>query len=101
MTDPVMNPWHPMTDAVDLKCLGKLGEELGECSAAVARCIIQGVYEREPVTLKRNDTWLSEEIADVLANIDLVCVRFHLDRDWITDRADRKRAQLTLWHGMA
>ena len=46
------NPWHPITDKVDLKYLGKLGEELNECGSAVSRCIIQGVDEREPVTGK-------------------------------------------------
>lgn len=48
------NPWHPISDPVDLKHLGKLSEELGECSAAVARCIIQGIDECEPVTGKIN-----------------------------------------------
>lgn len=48
------SPWHPMTDSVDLKHLGKLMEELGECQAAIARCIIQGIDSAEPVTGKIN-----------------------------------------------
>lgn len=74
-----MNPWHPITDSVDLKHLGKLSEELGELQAAVARCIIQGIDEREPVTGKVNRDWLTEEIADVQANLDLVVKRFEID----------------------
>lgn len=96
-----MNPWHPIDNKVDLKHLGKLGEELGECSAAVARCIIQGVEEAEPVTGKPNREWLEEEIADVQANIALVALRFELDQDRMARRTARKMAQLLSWHEMA
>lgn len=65
-----MNPWVPITDIASLKRLSKLIEELGECSAAAARCIAQGVDGKEPVTGKVNRLWLTEEIADVLALID-------------------------------
>lgn len=59
------NPWNPMTKAIDLKHLGKLGEEAGELSAIVCRCIIQGINEYEPVTGKSNREALEDEIADV------------------------------------
>ena len=95
-----MNPWMPMTSAIDLKVMGKLNEELGECSAAASRCIIQGVMEHEPVTGKPNVQWLSEEIADVQANIELAIERFGLDVAAINDRKERKKAQLREWHGM-
>lgn len=72
------SPWHPMSDAVDLKHLGKLAEELSEAGAAVARCIIQGIDEAEPVTGKINRQWLQDELADVQANIGLVIERFKL-----------------------
>ena len=92
------NPWHPMTDAVDLKHLGKLAEECGELSSAIARCVIQGIDEREPVTGKVNREWLEDEIADVLASIELVGIRFKLDDDRILERTERKTAQLKQWH---
>lgn len=38
-----LSPWHPMTDPVDLKHMGKFLEELGECSAAAARCVVDQV----------------------------------------------------------
>jgi NTP pyrophosphatase (non-canonical NTP hydrolase) len=98
---PLVSAWHPMSDPVDLKHLGKLAEELGELSAAVARCIIQGVGESEPVTGKPNKLWLEEEIADVAANIGLVINRFGLDLDFIDVRSTKKMAQLKTWHDMA
>jgi NTP pyrophosphatase (non-canonical NTP hydrolase) len=96
-----MNPWHPIDNKVDLKHLGKLGEELGECAAAVSRCIIQGIEEKEPVTGKPNREWLEEEIADVIANTTLVVGRFDLDDKRIAARAAKKIAQLRSWHEMA
>lgn len=96
-----LNPWHPMTDPVDLKHLGKLAEELNECGAAVARCIIQGIDEHEPTTAKLNRTWLEEEIADVEANLRLVKQRFNLDERHIATRAARKEKHLTEWHALA
>ncbi len=96
-----MNPWKPMNDPVDLKTIGKLSEELGELSAIVGRCIIQGVDEVEPVTRIKNRFSLEDEIADVLANIELVMARFDLDEDRIKRRALKKIEQLKIWHRMA
>lgn len=98
---PLMHPWHPMNNALDLKHLGKLGEESGELSAAVSRCIIQGIEECEPVTEKPNREWLEDEIADVLANCALVSEHFDLDEERIEKRRDLKYDQLKKWHGMA
>lgn len=98
ITDP--SPWVPMTKLIDLKHLGKLGEELNECGAAVSRCIIQGIEESEPVTLKPNREWLEDEIADVLANIYLVQKHFKLNQEKILARRERKITHLTRWHNM-
>lgn len=91
-------PWHPITDPRDLKTLGKLGEECGELSAAISRCIIQGIEGTEPTTGKPNWQWLAEEIADVLANINLVSERFELCPDFIACREYNKRKMLEKWH---
>ena len=96
----LVSPWVPTSNPVDLKHLGKLGEELGEASAAVSRCVIQGIDEREPVTGKLNREWLEDELADVKATMDLAVERFGLDRDRMTARADRKRAALRVWHAL-
>ena len=95
------NPWHPISDAVDLKHLGKCAEELNECGSAVARCIIQGIDEAEPVTGKVNRVWLEDEIADVQANLTLVIERFSLDQDRMAARAEKKRRYLQQWHTLA
>lgn len=96
LRDP--NPWHPIADAVDLKHLGKLAEEAAELGSAVARCIIQGVDEVEPVTRKPNREWLEDEIADVEAGIELAKRRFDLDRDRIHRRRVKKILHLAKWH---
>lgn len=101
MPDIKMNPWHPMSNPVDLKHLGKFGEELGECASAVSRCIIQGINENEPITGKSNKKWLEEEIADILAGAELVVARFDLDTREIYKRTARKKEQLKSWHDMA
>lgn len=59
--------WKPEPDVVLHQALGKLAEECAELSQAVARCLIQGYHEEEPVTHKLNRTQLMEEIADVKA----------------------------------
>lgn len=92
--------WIPVTDRVDLAHLGKLGEETGELSAVVSRCIIQGLDGIEPGTGKINRVWLAEEIADVSAMSHMVVDRFGLDRGGIYERAARKMAFKTEWHRM-
>ena len=92
------NPWLPMTDARDIKTIGKLGEELGECQAAVMRCLIQGIDEKEPETGYPNRLWLEDEVADVLVNLTLVIDRFGLDIERIEKRANTKKPLLLAWH---
>jgi NTP pyrophosphatase (non-canonical NTP hydrolase) len=94
------NPWQPMTLSIDLKLLGKLGEECNELGSAVCRCIIQGIAEREPVTGKPNREWLEDEIGDVIANINLVTQHFGLDTARIAKRVIRKTEHLRAWHSL-
>jgi hypothetical protein len=95
------SPWHPMSNPIDLKHLGKFGEELGECSSAVSRCIIQGINECEPTTKVSNKDWLTDEIADILANAELVIKRFNLSREFISNRMNKKIKHLQQWHDKA
>lgn len=94
-------PWHPITDPVMIKHLGKLLEESGELVAATSRCLIQGLEGLEPTTKKINRQWLEEEIADVLANSELVMEYCCLDKMAIYERAVRKKSQLKKWHDEA
>lgn len=100
MTANNPNPWVPISDALTLKHIGKLGEECCELGAAIFRCIIQGIDEAEPVTGKVNRVWLQEEIADVIANSNLVRNFLQLDATDIALRVGRKTRQLKLWHEM-
>ena len=95
-----LNPWMPMSDPLDIKHMGKLGEELGEASSAVARCLIQGIAGEEPVSRKINKVWLEDELADVRANSDLVAAHFNLDEVRMAERTERKKAHLRAWHQM-
>lgn len=95
-----LNPWNPMTRRIDLKHLGKLGEELGEAQSAICRCIIQGIDECHPITEKPNREWLEDELADVLANIELVLGHFELDQDRMAKRIKVKLEHLRSWHSM-
>jgi hypothetical protein len=97
--DQLPEPWHPMTNARDLKTLGKLNEELGEAVAAASRCMIQGIEERNPETGETNREWLTKELADVQANIRMTVERFGLDTDAMEARAHRKYQFQTIWHG--
>lgn len=96
-----LNPWHPMIDPVALKTLGKLAEELGECIAAVSRCVIQGIDECDPETGVPNREWLEDEIADILAGLNLTVDLFDLNRARIGHRSGEKQIRLREWHRMA
>ncbi len=89
-----------MSVPIDLKHLGKLSEELGEAISATSRCIIQGIDEREPITGKPNKQWLEDELADVLANIELVAEHFQLEAARMQERKERKKIHLRGWHSM-
>jgi hypothetical protein len=99
LTNVDYHPWHPMNDPIDLKHLGKLLEECGELISALSRCLIQGINESEPVTAELNKDWLENEIADVIANIQLVEKRFGLIR--LEGRIENKTKRLSAWHDMA
>lgn len=98
------NPWHPMTDPVDLKVIGKLGEETNELGSAIFRCVIQGINEKHPVTGKTNRQWFLEEIADVRAGLELSEERFEFTPDelaFIEQRKQFKKGFLRTWHAQA
>lgn len=92
-----LNPWTPEDNPVRLKKLGKALEELGECTAALSRCLIQGIDGSEPVTGKPNRLWLEEEIADVAATLKHVMDEFNLREDFMQSRAEVKYERLSTW----
>jgi hypothetical protein len=93
-----LNPWQPERDPVRLAVLGKLAEELGEAGAIVARCIIQGIDESEPVTKVANREALTKELADVWATGTMAIELFGLSSADIARRVERKIQHLRAWH---
>ena len=101
MSAPAMpSPWVPDTDLGNLRVLGKAAEECGELGQMLARCIIQGIGESEPVSGKPNRQALEEEIADVIATTTLLVEHFDLDRAAMAVRVERKIAYLRQWFDM-
>lgn len=105
-------PWIPMSRPIDIKHAGKLLEELGEANevlantsqavgkaiAALSRCVIQGLKGQEPVTHKVNREWLEDELADVMANIELCAEHFGLRQRRMFIRGTAKKKRLKAWH---
>lgn len=89
--------WVPTTDETELKVLGKFLEELGECSNAVARVLIQGVEDVEPTTKVPNRQWLSDEIADIMATASIVIEHYGLDLEAVNARIFSKYDYLKDW----
>jgi NTP pyrophosphatase (non-canonical NTP hydrolase) len=98
--NPLMNPWYPERDVNSLRALGKTLEELGELTSAVARCLIQGVNEVEPISRKPNRLWLEQEIADVQTQLAILVEHFHLDTQAIATRTRKKYDQMQEWRSM-
>lgn len=94
-------PWTPITDPVDLKYLGKTGEETNELGAIVCRTIIQGWGGVDPKTGKTNIACLEDEIADVESCIELLKRKYVLDRERIDKRKEKKIAFLEPLHEAA
>ena len=64
--------WMPEPNVALHQAIGKLAEEAGELATIAARCLIQGVDQCEPVTGKPNLTALLQEMADVIAILNVV-----------------------------
>jgi hypothetical protein len=95
-----VNPWVPTSDPRDLKVLGKASEELTECATAIARCIVQGIDEKEPTTGKPNRVWLTEEVADAYNMLAKLVDRFDLDTTAIQKRIQIKSDRFDAWLAM-
>jgi hypothetical protein len=89
--------WQPIQEKFLLAVLGKLGEETAELNAIICRCIIQGIDATEPVTGKWNRDQLQDEVADVLAMIDLLFATVTLNELAIAVRRQKKLGYKNKW----
>lgn len=92
--------WIPTTDLMMLRRMGKTSEECSELIAVLARVIIQGIDETDPASGKTNRARLSEEIADVYAQLKCTIDWLGLDYSAINERAKTKVGYMEQWEGM-
>lgn len=93
-----LDPWQPESNPIRIAIMGKLLEELGELTAIVARCVIQGINESEPNTGFPNVLALQQEIADVYACVSLLGEHLLLNQDAMNARMRAKIMHLRRWH---
>lgn len=92
--------WIPTTDLMQLRRFGKMLEELGELTEVASRCIIQGIDELDPSTQRMNRVRLTDEIADVYAQLDETIEALELNSFYIEKRRAAKRAYMQEWEEM-
>jgi hypothetical protein len=97
IVDKHTSDWVPISSPRTLAALGKLGEEAGELSAIISRCIIQGLAGVNPETGEVNLVALEKEIADVRGLSKLVIQQLGLDETAIEYRAGMKRNMKANW----
>jgi hypothetical protein len=97
IVDKHTSDWVPISSPRTLAALGKLGEEAGELSAIISRCIIQGLGGKNPETGEINIMALEKEIADVRGLSALVIRQLGLDENIIEYRAGKKRNMKANW----
>ncbi|MBD9372080.1 hypothetical protein IB238_05480 [Rhizobium sp. ARZ01] len=90
--------WKPEPDLLVHQALGKACEEASELSNILARCLIQGLNQNEPVSGKPNRQALFEEIADLDAAIQWL--RELVNDEYDGARADRKLNGFRRWQRM-
>lgn len=95
-----MTKWFVEASKKAIRRFGKFGEELNELGAVTNRCIIQGINEIDPSSGKTNKRRLEEEIADVLAQINLSVPQFNLDLAFIQARTAEKERQMAEWEAL-
>jgi hypothetical protein len=98
VSEGAISPWFPEQDRVRLAVLGKLIEECNELAGRAARCIIQGLDERDPATGRKNREELGREMSDVTACIHMAEEVLRVTRTH--GRMASKRAGFRRWHEM-
>lgn len=93
-----ISPWLPERDLIRLAVLGKLAEECNELAGRAARCIIQGLDEKDPDSGLTNRSELAKEIADVIACTEVAIESLALT---VSDqRSMEKMRGYYRWHSM-
>lgn len=80
--------------------VGKTGEELAELSVVLNRIQIQGIDGVDPGTGKTNRWRLHEEIADVVAQLNVNIRVFDMDRTFLKNRIKEKEGLMEEWENL-
>lgn len=92
-----MQPWAPTLTPHQTRRAGKTLEELSELAAVLARIQIQGLDDIDLGSGKTNRQRLSEEVADVYAQLGLTMLSFGLDALAISQRCLHKQDLMAEW----
>lgn len=93
----VMQPWKPDEDKRQARRIGKTQEEVCELGCVLARISIQGMLGVDPASGKTNRQRLTEEMADVLAQIRCNVSVFEISWCEVEARAREKQKQMVAW----
>lgn len=92
--------WLPESRTVIHQALGKGAEEAAELGKILARCLIQGLDEKDPKTGVPNLAALADELADMEATIEWLFELLPLDVESHNARAGRKLDGFRRWKAM-
>jgi len=95
-----MNAWKPETNPMTLRRVGKTSEEAAELLKVLGRITIQGYAGVDPESGRSNEHMLTDEIADVYAQLDMMIEAFGLDADKIESRRAVKCDQMREWEAL-
>lgn len=95
-----MTKWIPESDPMVLRRVGKTGEECAELAKVCSRITIQGLDGVDPATGESNRQALAKEVADVMAQCEVIARALKLDMLGIAQRQAEKVAQMAEWEAM-
>lgn len=92
-----LQKWLPEPNAHYQRRIGKTLEELGELTAVLGRCAIQGIESIDPSSGESNRYRLEKEIADVMAQCEETINVLNLNFAFIGLRIVEKMRQMEEW----
>jgi hypothetical protein len=95
-----MSKWLPEKDSLVLRRVGKAGEECSELSKVCFRIVIQGLDGVDPKSGHTNREELTDEVADVLAQCELLIASLGLPRRYVEARAAKKLRHMAEWDAL-
>lgn len=95
-----MTRWVPESDPVIRRRVDKMGEEMNELGKVLHRINLQGIDGVDPAKGITNRLALTEELADVRAQIACITEDLKLDSDFMLTRVARKIKEMREWDAL-